>query len=157
MINPREYHILLAEDDPKLNHEFASQLREKGFHVFPVFDGLQLYQVGSMKSVRENRNLVIVSDTDMPITDGDLVVKRLLEKFPQDYINRIIIGMSDNASYENLWDNLVLKNTFIYKGQNILNPKSDRNLAHRVIDNINFILGNSQFHRNEDGSFKYKV
>ena len=154
MINHQDFHILLAEDDVNLNSQFFNQLKEKGFHIFPIYDGFQLYQVGSMKNVRENENLVIVSDTDMPQMDGDEACKKLLQKFPDEYKRKIIIGMSDNTQNEEYWKDIGVWQTFIYKGHEIANPNSGKNLAELVFNRINKIKANPRFYVLPDRSLK---
>ena len=96
MINPRDYHILLAEDDDWLRGTFSILLERKGFACTLAKDGKELYEECSSEELRSKENLVIVSDTDMPIKCGDEACRDLLEEFPEIYQRRIIIGMSDN-------------------------------------------------------------
>ena len=140
MITPQEYTILLAEDDPNLNLKFFSQLKEKGFHVFPVYDGNQLYQVGSIKNVRENRNLVIVSDTDMPEKQGDEACKNLLDEFPEDYQKRIIIGMSEDPNNEKYWNEVENWHSFLEKTSRV---KEENIFGERIFNRINTQIENN--------------
>ena len=56
-------------------------------YAMKVLDKAMLTDQRKLKQIE---NLVIVSDTDMPLMDGDRACKKLLEEFPEIYQKRII-------------------------------------------------------------------
>ncbi len=151
MINPKDYPILLAEDDDWLRGTFSILLEKKGFVCTLARDGNELYELGSSENLKQIENLVIVSDTDMPIKCGDEACRKLLEKFPEIYQKRIIIGMSDNPQNEEHWRRIENWQTFIYKGSEIANQSSNKNLAELVYNRINTQIGNPSLYILENG------
>ncbi len=157
MINPHDYHILLAEDDDWLRETFSILLERKRFACTLARDGKELYELAKSEKLKQIENLVIVSDTDMPLMDGDRACKKLLEEFPEIYQKRIIIGMSDNPENEKHWKGIEVWQSFIYKGSEIANPSSKKNLAELVFNRMNTTQVNSGFYINPDGTYRKSV
>lgn len=156
MINPKDYHILLAEDDDWLRGTFSILLERQGFLCTTVQDGKELYAEASKGNSRLNPNLVIVSDTNMPYMDGDVACKKLLDEFPE-YGRRIIVGMSDNPDNEKHWKGIGVLQTFIYKGSDITNPESRKNLGKLVFNRINKITNHPSFYLDDNKNLIRKL
>lgn len=154
MVNPKEYTILLAEDNDILRFEFKCQLKSRGFSVVEAINGKELYEKG--KELRNLDNLVIVSDTEMPEIQGDDACESLLKEFPE-YKKRIIIGMSDNSSNEEYWKGICVWASFILKGRDIAIMNSNSNLGKKVALTLNHIASNPQFYQEENGDYRRQM
>ncbi len=75
----------------------------------------------------------------------------LLALIPEIYQKRIIIGMSDNPQNEEHWRRIENWQTFIYKGSEIANQSSNKNLAELVYNRIKTQIGNPSLYILENG------
>ena len=151
----KDYMILLAEDNDELYNRFIMLLNGKGCVVIASKTGEGLYRQVKAYSDRLEE-LIVVSDTDLPDTNGDQVCRRLLEQDPM-YKKLLIFGMSDNPDNERYWEGVGIINSFIYKGTDIASFNSRKNIAELVEARLNEILGNPSVFRLQDGSYRRSV
>jgi CheY-like chemotaxis protein len=89
--------LLLVEDDEVLRREYKKSLKNAGFRVVDIDDGIKLENTLMQISFD-----VILSDTDMMGLSGDLACKNALEKklIGED---TLLIAMSDDSNNEVYW------------------------------------------------------
>jgi len=152
MINPQDYTVLVAEDDDYLRKIFIQQLEEKGFSTLVATEGRELYEKAKSFPRENLEYLVIVSDTDMPCGDGDVMCRQLLQE--EMFKKVIILGMSGDSHNEEYWENIGVWQTFIYKGEAISEQSS---FADKIINRINSIVNQPQFYLLSDGTYRRSI
>ena len=68
----RMFHIVIAEDDDKLNELFSTVLTQNGYKVFSAFDGKQALDIMDVEYID-----LVISDIMMPNIDGYELTKML--------------------------------------------------------------------------------
>ena len=113
--------ILLVEDNPDSRKLYKESLETAGFKVVEACDGSEI------ESIVDHTFQVILCDTDMPNTNGDVACKRLIEqgRIPE---STLILGMSGDASYEEHWNDIAHSSGFLYKG--MMNNIGSRVMSH---------------------------
>lgn len=154
MINPKDYLVILAEDNRGLREVFTELLLEKCFSVDACANGQELLE-RLLGFSGDFSKVVVVSDTNMPNMEGDEACRTALERVP-GYRRTIIFGMSDDSGNERYWKGVAVAHHFLHKGSVIDNPQSKSNLAEMVLSGIDNILNNS-FYRLPDGSYRRDI
>lgn len=159
MINCADYGIILADDIYSYRSGFEECLRKRGFRIYQsVEDGRKLYEVcrTGIYYWKNPERMVTLSDTDMPIMDGDEACRKLLGE-EKRFRRVLMMGMSDNPDNERHWEGVGVWQTFILKAPGIEDPESERNIAARLYDNLSFIESNPPWFRLPDGkSWRYR-
>lgn len=144
--------ILLAEDNDILRMQFSFLIQDKGYTVFEVKDGQELFN-SALNFFNYLEEIVIISDTDMPKMNGPQACKKLIQQFPE-YKKTIMIGMSDDQINENSWRGIGIIHSFIYKSTRISDHLYQNNLAELLESRINAITSNPSIYKKDDGTYR---
>ncbi|MBW2982420.1 response regulator [Candidatus Woesearchaeota archaeon] len=88
--------VLLVEDNPGQSQIYSESLDKSGFKVISVYDGSEIEEVIDKEDID-----IIVSDTDMPMVNGNIACERLLKLGKVK--DKLIVGMSSRFDFKSYW------------------------------------------------------
>lgn len=90
MADPKEFTILVVDDEPMLRENIVDLLRDEGFKVLEADNGANGFKV-----VKENKIDLVVSDMRMPGGDGLSLLEAIRAHNPSLPVVIFITGFSD--------------------------------------------------------------
>jgi DNA-binding NtrC family response regulator len=111
-MNKNEYYILLVDDDPDVLTVFRRALEVMGFNVMSASGG-----ASAIAHMRNNHFDMVITDMDMPGTDGMVVLRKSKELNPRRPVMIMTGRYDENAMPEESWkraDAFMLKPCSVY-------------------------------------------
>jgi DNA-binding response OmpR family regulator len=103
--------ILLAEDCEEYLEPYTQSLKQSGFVVTSVQDGLEI-----RKALSKIEFDVILSDSNLPFLDGHTACRRAIMEGKLNPKKTLIIGMSEDSDNQQYWRGLAHLACFYDKG-----------------------------------------